>query len=403
MSTSPNEILTGARTMWELRRPPRRRLPRPPHAHRRRRRNRHLRRVQGPGRASWPPGCRPSGSAATPVVSWQLPTRIDTIVLSMALARLGVVQNPIIHLYREREVGFALRQTGALLFFDPRARGVTPTSRPSPSAPWPASTDAPDRGHDRRRPSRGRPRDAAPAAARSHPGTPRSAGSTTPPARPPTPRASSTPTNPHRRGVGPRPSARHPRRRRRLHRLPVRAHRRARLPRHGADHRLPDGPARGVRARRGRRGLPPPRRHHGRRRAPPSTSPTSPSSARRRATRSSRRCACMSGGGAAKPPEIYFEVGRRDRRSRRRARLRHDRDADDLQRARRATPTSSSPTPTASRSTAPTSASCASTASRPRPGEEGEVRVKGPMVFQGYTDPALTAEAFDDGRLLPHR
>jgi len=29
-------------------------------------------------------------------------------------------------------------------------------------------------------------------------------------------------------------------------------------------------------------------------------------------------------------------------------------------------------------------------------GEEGEVRVKGPMVFVGYTDPSLTIEAFDD-------
>jgi acyl-CoA synthetase (AMP-forming)/AMP-acid ligase II len=54
------------------------------------------------------------------VVSWQLPTRIDTVVFSMALSRLGAVQNPIIHLYREREVGFALRQTGARLFAVPR-------------------------------------------------------------------------------------------------------------------------------------------------------------------------------------------------------------------------------------------------------------------------------------------
>ena len=54
------------------------------------------------------------------VVSWQLPTRIDTVVLSIALSRLGAVQNPIIHLYREREVGFALRQTGASLFVIPR-------------------------------------------------------------------------------------------------------------------------------------------------------------------------------------------------------------------------------------------------------------------------------------------
>jgi acyl-CoA synthetase (AMP-forming)/AMP-acid ligase II len=29
------------------------------------------------------------------------------------------------------------------------------------------------------------------------------------------------------------------------------------------------------------------------------------------------------------------------------------------------------------------------------PDEEGEIRVKGPMVFHGYTDPGLTAEAFD--------
>jgi cyclohexanecarboxylate-CoA ligase len=52
-------------------------------------------------------------------VSWQLPSRIDTVVLSMALARLGAVQSPIIHLYREREVGFALSQTGASLFAVP--------------------------------------------------------------------------------------------------------------------------------------------------------------------------------------------------------------------------------------------------------------------------------------------
>ena len=40
-------------------------------------------------------------------------------MLSAALSRLGAVQNPIIHLYREREVGFALRQTGARSFFVP--------------------------------------------------------------------------------------------------------------------------------------------------------------------------------------------------------------------------------------------------------------------------------------------
>jgi cyclohexanecarboxylate-CoA ligase len=43
-------------------------------------------------------------------VSWQLPTRMETVVVSLALSRLGAVQNPILHLYREREVGFILRQ-----------------------------------------------------------------------------------------------------------------------------------------------------------------------------------------------------------------------------------------------------------------------------------------------------
>src|SRR3954454_15434988 len=42
-------------------------------------------------------------------VTWQLPTRIDSVVASFALARLGAVQNPILHLYRDREVGAVLR------------------------------------------------------------------------------------------------------------------------------------------------------------------------------------------------------------------------------------------------------------------------------------------------------
>ena len=52
-------------------------------------------------------------------VSWQLPTWTSTLVLQAALARLGAVQNPIIPVYREREVGFCVRQTGARLFLVP--------------------------------------------------------------------------------------------------------------------------------------------------------------------------------------------------------------------------------------------------------------------------------------------
>jgi acyl-CoA synthetase (AMP-forming)/AMP-acid ligase II len=52
-------------------------------------------------------------------VSWQLPTRIETVVASFALSRLGAVQNPIIQIYREREVGFAVRQTQAEMVLVP--------------------------------------------------------------------------------------------------------------------------------------------------------------------------------------------------------------------------------------------------------------------------------------------
>ncbi|MFD5566878.1 class I adenylate-forming enzyme family protein [Streptomyces cadmiisoli] len=47
------------------------------------------------------------------VVAWQLPTRVETAVLSFALARLGAVQTPLIPFLREREVGFALRESRA--------------------------------------------------------------------------------------------------------------------------------------------------------------------------------------------------------------------------------------------------------------------------------------------------
>ena len=52
-------------------------------------------------------------------VTWELPTRIETIVASFALSRLGAVQNPIIHIYRHREVGFCIRQTGAEFVLHP--------------------------------------------------------------------------------------------------------------------------------------------------------------------------------------------------------------------------------------------------------------------------------------------
>ncbi|MCF3103467.1 AMP-binding protein [Streptomyces roseoverticillatus] len=52
-------------------------------------------------------------------VAWQLPTRIETVVLTFALARLGAVQTPLIPYYRDREAGHALRATEAGFFAVP--------------------------------------------------------------------------------------------------------------------------------------------------------------------------------------------------------------------------------------------------------------------------------------------
>ena len=56
-------------------------------------------------------------------VTWVLPTRIETVLMSFALSRLGAVQNPIIHIYRKREVEFCIRQTRAELVVHPGVWG----------------------------------------------------------------------------------------------------------------------------------------------------------------------------------------------------------------------------------------------------------------------------------------
>jgi len=53
------------------------------------------------------------------VVSWQLPTWCSSFVLVAALARLGAVQNPILPIYRSREVGFVVRQARTRLLVVP--------------------------------------------------------------------------------------------------------------------------------------------------------------------------------------------------------------------------------------------------------------------------------------------
>ena len=52
-------------------------------------------------------------------VSWQLPTWTESAVLVAALARLGAVQNPMLPIYRKREVGFIAAETQARLLVCP--------------------------------------------------------------------------------------------------------------------------------------------------------------------------------------------------------------------------------------------------------------------------------------------
>lgn len=120
------------------------------------------------------------------VVAWQLPTRIETVLLSAALARIGAVQTPVIPFYRDREVGFALRESKAELFAVPGTwRGFDHTAmaaRLGARGTFEAYATLPD---------------GDPAILPPPPRTaPPSAGSTGPPAPPRTPRASCTPTAP---------------------------------------------------------------------------------------------------------------------------------------------------------------------------------------------------------------
>jgi cyclohexanecarboxylate-CoA ligase len=52
-------------------------------------------------------------------VSWILPSRFEALVLTGALSRLGAVQNPILPIYRQREVGFIVRQSSCEMLIVP--------------------------------------------------------------------------------------------------------------------------------------------------------------------------------------------------------------------------------------------------------------------------------------------
>jgi len=61
-------------------------------------------------------GLLAAGVAPATVVSWMLPTSIDTLVVMGALSRLGVVQNPIITMLRDREVRYITNEAHTDLF-----------------------------------------------------------------------------------------------------------------------------------------------------------------------------------------------------------------------------------------------------------------------------------------------
>ena len=52
-------------------------------------------------------------------VSWQLPTWVESAVLVGALSRLGAIQNPMLPIYRHKEVSFITRQLSTRVLITP--------------------------------------------------------------------------------------------------------------------------------------------------------------------------------------------------------------------------------------------------------------------------------------------
>ncbi len=58
-------------------------------------------------------GLAGAGIGSESRVTWQLPSSIDAAITMAALSRLDAVQCPVLHLYRKKELGFVLKHTGA--------------------------------------------------------------------------------------------------------------------------------------------------------------------------------------------------------------------------------------------------------------------------------------------------
>jgi len=63
-------------------------------------------------------GLREQGVKPDDVVSSQLPNCIESMLLCFAADRLGAVHNPIVTIYRQREVTFILDEAGSAMFFE---------------------------------------------------------------------------------------------------------------------------------------------------------------------------------------------------------------------------------------------------------------------------------------------
>ncbi len=64
-------------------------------------------------------GLAAAGIGAGDVVSWQLPTWIESMVLAAALSRIGAIQNPILPIYRDLELTHITREVGSKLLVVP--------------------------------------------------------------------------------------------------------------------------------------------------------------------------------------------------------------------------------------------------------------------------------------------
>lgn len=78
-------------------------------------------------------GLRARGVGPGEVVTSQLSNSAEAVALALAANRIGAVHNPVVPIYREREVGFIRQQAATAVFVDDRGHDlfVDPTSHPA--------------------------------------------------------------------------------------------------------------------------------------------------------------------------------------------------------------------------------------------------------------------------------